>query len=79
MVDTGLCKNPRYRFPKLFSLIPAKTAAASIIDAQREGLEEAAIPRHFVAVEKLGRLIPKKAMRLVNDFLDAGVDSDLKK
>lgn len=79
MVDTGLCKNPRYRFPKLFSLIPAKTAAASIIDAQRDGLEEAAIPRHFVAVEKIGRLIPKKAMRLVNDFLDAGVDSDLKK
>lgn len=79
MVDTGLCKNPHYRFPKLFSLIPAKVAATSIIDAQRQGLEEAAIPRHFVGVEKAGRLIPRKAMRLVNDFLDTGVNSDLKK
>ncbi|KAH8396425.1 hypothetical protein KR222_010069, partial [Zaprionus bogoriensis] len=78
MIDTGLCKNPRYRFPNLFKLISPKVAAASIIEAQRQGLEEAAIPRHFVAVEKIGRIIPKKAMRLVNDFLDTGVDTDKK-
>ncbi|XP_062140070.1 17-beta-hydroxysteroid dehydrogenase 13 [Drosophila sulfurigaster albostrigata] len=76
MIDTGLCKNPRFRFPNLFKLIPPQEAAASIIEAQREGLEEAAIPRRFVAIEKIGRLIPRKAMRLVNDFLDTGVDSD---
>ncbi|XP_023159690.1 17-beta-hydroxysteroid dehydrogenase 13 isoform X2 [Drosophila hydei] len=76
MIDTGLCKNPRYRFPNAMKLISPKDAAASIIEAQRQGLEEAAIPRHFVAVEKLGRLIPRKAMRLVNDFLDTGVDTD---
>jgi len=51
-------------------------AAGSIIEAQRQGLEEAAIPRHFVAAEKIGRLIPRKAMRLVNDFFDTGVDTD---
>ncbi|KAM8721034.1 hypothetical protein ACLKA7_006981 [Drosophila subpalustris] len=76
MIDTGLCKNPRFRFPNLFKLISPKVAAASIIEAQRQGLEEASIPRRFVAVEKIGRLIPRKAMRLVNDFLDTGVDSD---
>lgn len=76
MIDTGLCKNPRYRFPNLFKLIPADVAAGSIIEAQRQGLEEAAIPRHFVAAEKIGRLIPRKAMRLVNDFFDTGVDTD---
>ncbi|KAH8387216.1 hypothetical protein KR093_005620, partial [Drosophila rubida] len=76
MIDTGLCKNPRYRFPQLFKLISPKVAAASIIEAQRQGLEEAAVPRHFVGIEKIGRLLPRKAMRLVNDFLDAGVDSD---
>ncbi|XP_030377967.1 17-beta-hydroxysteroid dehydrogenase 13 [Scaptodrosophila lebanonensis] len=76
MIDTGLCKNPHYRFPKLMKLISPKDAASSIIEAQRKGLEEAAVPRHFVAVEKLGRMIPKKAMRLIDDFLDAGVDSD---
>lgn len=78
MIDTGLCKNPRVRFQKLFHLIPPTTAAASIIKAQRQGIEEAAVPRHFVAIEKVGRLLPKKSMRLVNDFLDAGIDSDLK-
>ncbi|KAH8241607.1 hypothetical protein KR026_004457, partial [Drosophila bipectinata] len=76
MIDTGLCKNPRYRFPNLFKLIAPDVAAASIIEAQRQGLEEASIPRHFVSVEKVGRLIPRKAMRLVNDFLDTGVDTD---
>ncbi|KAH8304681.1 hypothetical protein KR018_004684, partial [Drosophila ironensis] len=76
MIDTGLCKNPRYRFPNLFKLIAPDVAAASIIEAQRQGLEEAAIPRRFVGVEKIGRLIPRKAMRLINDFLDTGVDTD---
>ncbi|KAH8320274.1 hypothetical protein KR074_000787, partial [Drosophila pseudoananassae] len=76
MIDTGLCKNPRYRFPNLFKLIAPDVAAASIIEAQRQGLEEASIPRHFVSVEKVGRFIPRKAMRLVNDFLDTGVDTD---
>ncbi|XP_064538712.1 17-beta-hydroxysteroid dehydrogenase 13 [Drosophila montana] len=76
MIDTGLCKNPRYRFPNLFKLISPQAAAASIIEAQRQGLEEASIPRHYVTVEKLGRLIPKKALRLINDFLDTGVDTD---
>lgn len=76
MIDTGLCKNPRYRFPNLFKLIAPDVAAASIIEAQRQGLEEASIPRHFVALEKVGRLVPRKAMRLVNDFIDTGVDTD---
>ncbi|XP_034670921.1 17-beta-hydroxysteroid dehydrogenase 13 [Drosophila subobscura] len=76
MIDTGLCKNPRYRFPSLFQLISPDVAAASIIQAQREGLEEAAIPRSYLALEKIGRLVPRKAMRLVNDFVDTGVDTD---
>jgi len=77
MVDTGLCKKPRYRFPNLMKLVTPKDAAASIVNAQRTGLEEASIPRHFVYVDKIGRLLPRNAMRIVNDFLDTGVDSDL--
>ncbi|EDV91892.1 17-beta-hydroxysteroid dehydrogenase 13 [Drosophila grimshawi] len=78
MIDTGLCKNPRFRFPSLLKLVASKDAAASIILAQRQGLEEASVPRHFLYVEKAGRIIPKKAMRLVNDFLDTYVDTDKK-
>lgn len=77
MVDTGLCKKPRYRFPKLMKMVSPKDAAASIVNAQRTGLEEASIPRHFVMVDKIGRLMPRNAMRIVNDFLDTGVDSDM--
>jgi len=57
-------------------LVSPKDAATSIIKAQRTGLEEASIPRHFVHVDKIGRLLPRSAMRIVNDFLDTGVDSD---
>ena len=53
-----------------------KEAAASIIDAQRNHLVEASIPRHYLYMEKIGRIIPKKAMSVLNDFLNTGVDSD---
>ncbi|XP_068159690.1 17-beta-hydroxysteroid dehydrogenase 13 [Drosophila tropicalis] len=78
MIDTGLCKNPRYRFPNLFKLIGPQEAAASIIEAQREGLSEASIPRRFLNIEKVGRFVPRRAMAVVNDFLDTGVDTDKK-
>uniref|UniRef100_A0A0A1WSY5 Short-chain dehydrogenase/reductase 3 n=1 Tax=Zeugodacus cucurbitae TaxID=28588 RepID=A0A0A1WSY5_ZEUCU len=76
MVDTGLCKRPRYRFPSLFKLVKPTDAAASIIRAQRTSTEHASIPRDFLYLEKVGRLLPRNAMRLVDDFLDCGVDSD---
>lgn len=77
MVDTGLCKNPKFRFPWM-KLVDPKEAATSIIEAQRTGLNEASIPRFYVATEKIGRLLPRKAMQIANDFLDTYVDSDKK-
>ncbi|XP_017493693.1 PREDICTED: 17-beta-hydroxysteroid dehydrogenase 13, partial [Rhagoletis zephyria] len=76
MVDTGLCKRPHYRFPALFKLVKPTDAAASIIKAQRTSLEHASIPREYLYIDKIGRLLPRNAMRLLNDFVDAGVDSD---
>jgi len=75
MVDTGLCKRPRYRFESMKPVNP-KDAAASIILAQRTGLEEATIPRHYLYMERIGRVLPKKAMLVLSDFMDSGVDSD---
>ncbi|XP_061388042.1 17-beta-hydroxysteroid dehydrogenase 13 [Musca vetustissima] len=75
MVDTGLCKNPRFRFSWM-KLVDPKEAAASIIEAQRTGLEEASVPRHFLYSEKVGRIWPTKAMRIANDFVEAYVDPD---
>ncbi|XP_039962228.1 estradiol 17-beta-dehydrogenase 11-like [Bactrocera tryoni] len=76
MVDTGLCKRPRYRFPSLFKLVKPIDAAASIIRAQRTSLEHASIPRDYLYLEKIGRLLPRNAMRLIDSFLDVGVESD---
>ncbi|KAI8127823.1 hypothetical protein FF38_02121 [Lucilia cuprina] len=75
MVDTGLCKNPKFRFPWM-KLVDPKEAAASIIEAQRSNLEEASIPRYYNSLEKIGRFLPSKAMRVINDYLDAYVESD---
>lgn len=77
MVDTGLCKNPRFRFPWM-RLVKPTEAAASIISAQRTCMIEASVPRYFTTIEKIGRFLPIKAMRVVNDYLDAYVDSDKK-
>ncbi|XP_054729793.1 17-beta-hydroxysteroid dehydrogenase 13 [Anastrepha obliqua] len=76
MVDTGLCKRPHFRFPALFKLVKPKDAAAGIIRAQRTSVEHVSIPREFMYVEKFSRIVPRNAMRLVSDFLDAGVHSD---
>ncbi|XP_014088374.1 17-beta-hydroxysteroid dehydrogenase 13 [Bactrocera oleae] len=76
MVDTGLCKRPRFRFPSLLHLVKPTDAAASIIRAQRTSIEHASIPRTWLHLDKFGRLLPRNAMRLLTDFLDFGVDSD---
>lgn len=77
MVDTGLCKRPHARFEHLLKLVKPEEAAASIIEAQRRGIEEASVPRRYYYLEKYGRLFPRKAMVLVTDLLDTGVHSDL--
>lgn len=75
MVDTGLCKNPKFRFPWM-KLVDPKEAAASIIQAQRTGLMEASIPRYYTSIEKIGRFLPRKSIRVINDYLDAYVEPD---
>lgn len=47
MVDTGLCKNPRIRFPGIMGMVNPTEAATSIIDAHRRNMREATIPRHW--------------------------------
>uniref|UniRef100_A0A1A9WDA6 Uncharacterized protein n=1 Tax=Glossina brevipalpis TaxID=37001 RepID=A0A1A9WDA6_9MUSC len=76
MNDTGLCKKPRFRFSSM-GLIKPKETAASIIKAQRTGIEEISIPRYYCIMEKFSNFFPSKITQLIRDFLDVGVDSDL--
>lgn len=76
IVDTGLCKKPRTRFPFLLNFVPAKKAAGAIIKAQRRNYAEASIPSGLLYLNCIMRLIPVKAAQHIKDFMDSGVDSD---
>lgn len=78
MVDTGLCKVPFIRFPKLFSLLKPEEVAEAILYAHRTGKREVTIPGHFMPVINIGRLFPYESLWLIKKFVNAGVDSDLK-
>lgn len=76
MVDTGLCKKPKFRFPNLLALVPPKDAAAEIIKSQRRNVQEASIPSIFLHVNNIFRNFPDKAALAIRDFLDSGVEAD---
>ncbi|XP_075158881.1 lipid droplet subset dehydrogenase 1 isoform X2 [Haematobia irritans] len=77
MVDTGLCKNPSYRFSWM-KMVGVEEAASKIIHAQRTGLEEHSIPSYYLYMEKIGRVLPHKTHRVAFDFVDAHLESDNK-
>ena len=76
MVDTGLCKSMKIRFEKLMPAVEPESAAASIISAQRKGIEELTIPRHLLHLNRGLRVFPNKAAKVLADFLEAYVPSD---
>lgn len=78
IVSTGLCKKPRTRFPFLLNFVTPKAAASAIIRAQRRNYAEASIPGGLLYLNNVLRLIPIKAGQYIKDFLDIGLDSDLK-
>lgn len=77
MVDTGLCKRPHTRFPKLMKMLKPEDAAAAIIDAQRRGVVETSIPKYLLYLNCFMRNFPLKNGQMLGDFLDTGVHSDL--
>lgn len=44
IVDTGLCKNPKIKFPSLMKILTPQEAADSIVDAVRRNYYEITIP-----------------------------------
>ncbi|KAJ9600726.1 hypothetical protein L9F63_026137 [Diploptera punctata] len=76
IVDTGLCKKPRTRFPSLMGYVHPKTAASDIITAQRRNYNEVSIPRRLLYVNNILRMMPNKARQYLNDFADCGVAPD---
>lgn len=75
IVDTGLCKKPKIRFPGLLGIVTPQEAARQIIQAMRRNYLEVSIPSGLLFVNNAFRLFPVKVSRLVKDFLDSGVES----
>ncbi|XP_035737965.1 17-beta-hydroxysteroid dehydrogenase 13-like [Vespa mandarinia] len=72
-VDTGLAKDPKYRFPYIFGVVPSEYVAREIIKAIRKNYTEYSIPRCLLSLNAINRILPESAMRLILDFL-ANVD-----
>jgi len=77
MVDTGLCKKPYIRFKSLMKLLTPNEVAENIIKAQRRGLDNVTVPKSLMYVNNIARLFPTDCGRLLSDFLDSGVESEL--
>jgi short-subunit dehydrogenase len=77
MVDTGLCKKVKIRFENFMALVGTQEAAASIIAAQRKGLQEVSIPRYLYLLAKFARLFPNNAAIVIKDYMEAIVESDM--
>jgi len=77
MVNTGLCKKPKMRFQNLMPVLSPEEVAKYIMSAQRRDVLETTIPRSLLSINYYARLFPVKVGILVNDFMDAYVESDL--
>ena len=74
IVDTGLCKNPKIRFPDLMKTVTPTEAAATIITAMRREYEEISIPLPLLYINNFFRLFPRKLGLHMKNFLDSGVN-----
>ncbi|CAK9805998.1 Short-chain dehydrogenase/reductase family 16C member 6 [Anthophora plagiata] len=72
-VDTGLARDPKYRFPLIFGILSPEYAAGEIIKAIRRNYTEYSIPRCLLTLNSINRMVPETVMRLILDFL-ADVD-----
>lgn len=76
MVDTGMIKNPKIRFPSFMGPVPPKEAAAKIVNAQRRDIRETTVPAYWLYVNNVVRTLPDSVACAIIDFADCSVDPD---
>ncbi|KAH8377457.1 hypothetical protein KR093_005592, partial [Drosophila rubida] len=77
MTNTGLCKNPKVKFPSLLGLLDPKEVARQIVVAHRADCLETTIPSTLLYINNWTRLLPSKCGIMLKDYIDSGVESDL--
>ncbi|XP_043285438.1 epidermal retinol dehydrogenase 2-like [Venturia canescens] len=75
MVDTGLCKKPKIRFPSIMALVTPQEAAEKIVSSQRRSYPEVSIPACWLHLNTIMKNLPHKVSLQLIDFLDSGVES----
>ncbi|KAK4313090.1 hypothetical protein Pmani_015518 [Petrolisthes manimaculis] len=76
IVDTGLSKNPRIRFPSINVITSPAQCATRIIDGVRREEEVICIPGRDYYFIKLMNILPREVYKAVLDFFDTGMDED---
>lgn len=76
VVDTGLAKKPRIRFPTFNPITTAEHCAAQIIDGVRKEEEVICIPSRDYYGHIMMQLMPRQVRKAFLDFMDTGVDED---
>ncbi|KAM0726586.1 Short-chain dehydrogenase/reductase family 16C member 6 [Formica fusca] len=75
MVDTGLCKKPKIKFPNAMPLVSPEQTALEIIRAQRCDYRERSVPSLWLPLGAVLRIFPDNALRILIDFFDSGVEA----
>lgn len=75
IVDTGLCKNPKIKFPSLMKILSPQEAVENIIDAVRREYIEITIPSNLYYINQMFRVFPRAVPLLLKDFLDSGLEA----
>ncbi|KAL4121408.1 hypothetical protein QTP88_013929 [Uroleucon formosanum] len=74
MVNTGLVKKPRNRFPFLLDMQSSEKVANIIVKSMRRNYKEVSIPWMLMPLDRISRLLPGKFIQNVKDFIDTGLD-----
>jgi len=75
IVETGMVKRPRIRFPGILGITSVETAVTTIINSMRRRAAIVFIPNGFYYISNIVRMLPAKVQLLITDFFDTGIDA----
>ena len=75
IVETGMVKRSRIRFPGMLGTVDVPTAATKIVTNMRRRAAIVFIPDVLYYFSNVVRFLPAKVQLLITDFFDTGIDA----
>ena len=75
IVETGMVKRSRIRFPGMLGSVDVPTAATKIVTNMRRRAAIVFIPDGLYFISNIVRFLPAKVQLLITDFFDTGIDA----